>query len=105
MPQTLSTSDRLDHPVLIGLFRVGVAVAQLIRYAVLVVLLLAEPFLGIVLGTLAILGVFSALFLRFAGAHFRFWELLGASLACVLVWALVNALIKRLSDAPGIERR
>jgi hypothetical protein len=71
---------------------------QGIRLPTFLLLAILEPVVGLILGSLALLGVLTALFWRFVGApHFPFLLVLGVSLGFELALILYRKLLAVLS--------
>lgn len=89
-------SEARGHTVLRRLLRL---LWQAIRLPLLALLLLFEPFVGLVLVSLGFLGVVVAVILRYSGdlPHFPFWGMMACSISCMLLLMAYRALITVLS--------
>lgn len=72
---------------------------QIVRLPVRTVLVVAEPIVGFVFASLALLGVLATAFFAAVHApHFPLWTMLAISLSFVVALTLYEGLIRVLSD-------
>lgn len=72
---------------------------QAIRWPVLALLLMVEPFIGFVLASAALLAIPTAFLFEFAGtrSEFPFWGMIAFGVACFLTLAGYHALLRLLA--------
>ena len=100
----LTTGDRSRAlaAIVFGLLAAILCIVwQAIRLPILTLLVMFEPIVNFALSAVALIVALTTLFWKLADPKpgFPFWTLVAASLACVLLLALYNALIRLLSGS------